>query len=270
MRGAKILATSALAAWSLSSFSAQAGVKFDGANVYVDAEAGVSARGGKPLYKYGQSDDIAKSVNSVLNASINAYAQQGGTAVRTSAYDQENAFAEFTNKLEGDVEFGGTTSLSVGSSLGSAIAFDSGTSFDYDFTLTSAYEFLVNYSYAETDGYYIANRFQLISQAGGAPLFGFNPPDGSFADPQTGSVSYLLGPGSYEFGASTSLGDLTLTGGPATEEGAHAEHYDFTLTSVSAAPEPGTWTLLVAGVALLGIALRVQRKRAGQPGVVSA
>ena len=270
MRGAKIFIFSALAAWGLSSLSAEAAVKFDGADVYVNAAAGVSARGGNPLYKYGQSDDIAKSVNSVLNASTSAYAQQGGTAARTSAYDQETAFAEFTNKREGDVEFGGTSSVSIASPLGSAIAYDSGTSFDYDFTLTSAYEFNVNYAYAETDGFYFANRFQLIDRAGGAPLFGFNPPDGSFATPQTGSVSYLLGPGSYEFGASTSLGDLSLTGGPTTEQGAHAEHYDFALTSVSAAPEPGTWTLLIAGVAFLGVALRVQRRRAGQQGVVSA
>ena len=118
-----------------------------------------------------------------------------------------------------------------------------------------------NYSYAETAGFYVSNYFQLIDRSGGPPLFSVSSGNGTFDSPQTGTATYTLTPGAYEFGATTNLGDLAFTPGAGTASGAHAEHYDFNLAAVSAAPEPNVWALSIAGVAMMGGALRARRRR---------
>lgn len=255
-------AGAAIIALTIGAYGAQAraNVKFDGANVFTDGAVAVSATGASEKDSSGQNSDATKKASQSIDAPLTVSVKQGKGTTLATAFTHQDAYAEFYNKRSGSVDFSGNTSLSVASPSGAAEAYDSGTSFDYDFTLTSPYAFSVNYSYAETDGFYIANYFQLINRAGGPPLFAFSPADGAYGAPQTGSASYVLGPGSYEFGAVTKLGDFSFTAGSSTAAGSHAEHYDFDLTAISAAPEPGTWALMMLGVGAAG-AMLGRRKR---------
>ena len=249
----------------LPGVAAHAAVKFDGANVFTGGTVAV-AIGSKEKDNSGQNSDMTKSAQHSIDAPLTVSIKEGKGSTLASAYNHQDAYAEFYNKRSGAVDFSGNTIVSAASIDGAAEAFDSGTSFNYDFTLTSTYDFNVEYSYAETPTFAMVNYFQLINTAGGAPLFAFSPANGTYANPQTGSATYTLGPGSYEFGAVTKLGDFAFAGGPGTAAGSHAEHYDFDLSAVSAvpaAPEPGTWALMSAGVAMLGAMLRFGRRREG-------
>lgn len=251
-------------ALGLSGVAAHAAVKFNGANVFTDGTVAVSATGVSEKDNTGQKSDATKSARNTIDAPLTVSAKQGNGGTLATAFTHQDAYAEFYSKRSGSVDFSGNTILSVASPDGASEAYNSGTSFDYDFTLTSAYQFDVNYAFAETDGFYVANYFQLINTAGGPPLFAFAPTNGTFANPQTGSATYTLGPGSYEFGAVTKLGDFAFTAGPSAGAGSHAEHYDFDLSPIAAAPEPGTWALMMLGVTGLGAALRFRRNQAGQ------
>ena len=253
----------AVMAMGLTAGAAQAAVKFNGANVFTDGTVAVSATGAGEKDNSGQNSDATSSASNSIDAPLSVSVKQGRGGTLATAFTHQDAYAEFYSKRSGSVDFSGNTLLSVASETGAAEGFDSGTSFDYDFTLTSNYTFDVNYTYSETDNFYIANYFQLINTAGGPPLLAFSPPDGTYDTPQTGSASYTLKPGSYEFGATTKLGDFQFTLGSSTAAGSHAEHYDFELTPVSPAPEPSAWALMFAGVAMLGMALRFSRRRQG-------
>lgn len=253
-----------------SGAAAHASVKFDGANVFTDGTVAVSATGATEKDKSGQNSDATQKASQTIDAPLSVSAKQGSGSTLATAFTHQDAYAEFYNKRSGSVDFSGNTSLSVASPTGASEAYNSGTSFDYDFTLTSPYAFTVDYSYAETDGYYIANYFQLINTAGGPPLFAFSPPDGTYSTPQTGSASYTLGPGSYEFGAVTKLGDFQFTAGSSTAAGSHEEHYDFNLAAISAAPEPGAWMLMLAGVGAVGAMLGFRKRWRGERQVTFA
>ena len=125
--------------------------------------------------------------------------------------------------------------------------------------LTSSYQFTVNYFLSETDSFYSDNYFQLISLSGGPPLISGSPSDGTFATPTIGSATILLTPGSYEFGATTRLGDVSAVQGPGYGSGSHLDQYNFDLSpAVSAAPEPLTWLFFLSGIAATGLLLRKQ------------
>ena len=233
---------------------AHAKVTFIGANVFTDGYAAVAA-GNRVVANSGTDSAYATKAHSSIDAPLSVFAEDKKS---NTAFVHEDAFADFSSAKKGTVEFGGTSSLDVQSLNGAAEAYDSGTSFDYDFKTTSNYLFTVTYSYAETDPAYIANYFQLIGQSG-PPLVSESPADGSFGAPSTGTVSYLLTPGTYEFGAVTKLGDLAFQGGPGFSEAAHSELYSFNLTS--AVPEPATWALMVLGIGGAGLAFRQARTK---------
>lgn len=70
---------------------------------------------------------------------------------------------------------------------------------------------------------------------------------------------YALTPGTYADGGKAIVGDvlpLPVAGAAAVDAGA-----TYTVTAVSAAPEPGMWVLMMAGVAMVGAFLRFGRKQ---------
>ena len=139
----RLLLAVGMAAGCLPALAAHAAVKFDGANVFTDGFVAVSATGARETDNSGQNSDAATSAKMTIDAPLSVYAKEGSGATLASAFTHQDAYAQFANKLNGDVEFSGTTSLSVRSPGGAAEAYDSGTSFNYDFTLTSDYQFTV-------------------------------------------------------------------------------------------------------------------------------
>ena len=234
----------------------QAQVTASGANVFAGATAVlITGRSFSP------DEETASGVLSPGQSFVDAAAtamNQDGRGNR--AYAHEDVFANFVSPTSGVVNFSGSsTSLST-SAATIAEAYNSGSSFNFDFTINSSYLFNMNYSYSETDSYYYDNYYQLINTSGGAPLFSDSPLSGTYDTPATGRRSILLGPGSYEFGITTSLGDLSAVQGSDYGAGAHTEQYAFSLIA-AAVPEPATWGLMIVGFGLVGASLR--RRRTG-------
>ena len=247
-------AVAAMAAFALGA-PARAAVSASSANVFSGATATiVTATRFNPKEKDKQAT-LGANAKSV-NAAVSVVNQD---AAGDRAFDHEDVFANFTGPTGGTVTLTGDSTSSGVSPANIVEAYNSGSSFDYDFTLTSSYTFNVTYFLSETDNFYSDNYYQLISTSGGPPIFSGSPVDGTFAVPTTGSASALLGPGSYEFGVTTQLGDISGVQGPGVSSGAHADQYAFSL--VSAAPEPAAWALMIAGLAGVGYALRRARTR---------
>ncbi len=236
---------------------AHAAVMASSANVFVGATA-VIITGNKFNPKEKDFQASLKPGHKTVNASVSVVNRD---AKGDRAFDHEDVFANFVSPTEGTVDLSGnSTSLAIPSNK-IAEAFNSGSSFNYDFTITSAYTFNVNYFLSETDNFYFDNYFQLIRTSGGAPIISGNPVDGSYADPTIGSDSAFLTPGSYEFGVTSHLGDISGVQGPGYSAGSHIDQYDFSLTS--AAPEPSTWILMFAGLGGIGLMLRQAKRKMG-------
>lgn len=86
-----------------------------------------------------------------------------------------------------------------------------------------------------------------------SPLFFYvdtDPSSKPFYTLDSNGLVFNTGAFSIADGNTDGEGTLTISGSP-----------------VSAAPEPGAWTLLIAGVACMGAALRFSRRRQGTPAI---
>lgn len=240
-----------LAAVALGMIGAPVGaaVAVTGADVYAGATAVLFTNNVFDVDQ-GSGQAALQPAQGAIDASATAVRQD---AQGNRAFAHEDVFANFTSPTSGTVTFSGnSTSLSLTPAT-IAEAFNSGSSFNYDFTITSDYVFKLNYALSETDDFYIGNYFQLIRTLGGPPLYSSSPANGTYAMPGTGFVGISLTPGSYEFGVVTALGDLTALQGPDFAAGSHAEQYTFSLTAV---PETPTWIATILGLGMVGAGLR--------------
>ena len=240
-------------AFAMSS-AAKATVQFTDANIYTDAAAVVF-----PVYPSRSylSDTTTSSKDlAVATGSIGAAASATiNDAAGDSAFDHEDTFATFTSPNSGQVNFTGGGVVAAVSPKALVESFNSGSSFDYDFTLTGKYVLNVGFITGETDSFDPDNYLQVIRTGVlQPPLVAFNP-----ADNAAGSFQLGLGPGSYELGITSTLADTNVVQGPGESIGLHAEQYAFDLTS--ATPEPGTWALMMLGIGGIGLALRHGGKR---------
>ena len=232
---------------------AQAGATLTSANVFAGATA-VVITGNK--FDPKEKDDSATLADGrkTVDAAVSVVNED---AKGDRAFDQEDVFANFSSQTSGTVDFAGSSSSLAFTPNKIAEAYNSGSSFNYDFVLTSSYNFAVSYFLSETDNFFSDNYFQLIDLAGGPPLISGSPDDGAFAAPTTGGASILLTPGSYEFGVTTRLGDVSAVQGPGFGSGSHLDQYSFDLSpAVSAAPEPLTWLFMLIGIAGMGLVFR--------------
>ncbi len=236
---------------------AHAAVMASGANVFAGATA-VIITGNKFNSKEKDAQAELKPGHKTVNSSASVVNQD---AKGDRAFDYEDVFANFVSPTEGTVDLSGNSTSLATTANRIVEAFNSGSSFNYDFTLTSAYTFNVNYFLSETDNFYFDNYFQLIRTSGGGPIISRNPVDGSYTDPTIGSDSAFLTPGSYEFGVTSKLGDISGALGPGYSAGSHIDQYDFALTS--AAPEPSAWIMMFAGLGGIGLMLRQAKRKMG-------
>ena len=233
---------------------AQAAVTLIDANVYTDAGSIIF-----PIYpgpNYSVNSATTQASLTTASGVIDAPASEVLTdASGNRGYDQEDTLANLTSATEGTIDFsGGGTALDI-SPTGLVQSSNSGSSFNYDFQLTTNYVLSVNYATAETDAVDPASYIQVINTTGfNPPLVALNPADNS-----SGGFTYALGPGSYELGITSKLADTSDAVGPGLDVGLHLEQYSFNL--VSAAPEPSTWVLLLAGIGGIGLALRQAKRR---------
>ena len=236
---------------------ANAAVTASSANAFAGATA-VIITGNRFNPKEKDSQAELKPGHKTVNASVSVANQD---AKGDRAFDHDDVFANFVSPTEGTVDLSGSsTSLAIPSNK-IVEAYNSGSSFNYAFTITSAYTFNVKYFLSETDNFYPDNYFQLIRTSGGAPIISGNPVDGSYTDPTIGSDGAFLSPGSYDFGVTSKLGDISGVQGPGYSAGSHIDQYDFSLTS--AAPEPSTWLLMLAGIGGIGLMLRQAKRKMG-------
>ncbi len=232
--------------------SAQAAVTIDSATVFTRASAVIITD------HYDNQENQNQAVLGPGDQSVETSVATSNTdANGNSAAANEDVLASFTSPQNGMVIFSGSsTSLVVdGSSI--AEAFNAGSSFNYDFTLTSNYRLTIDYALAETDNFYPDNYYQVINLAGGPPLLSDSPADGSYFAPTLGEASVVLTPGHYELGIVTTLGDISGVEGFGFSDGFHTDQYAFGIGSV---PEPTTWAMLIGGMAMTGGIMR-RRKR---------
>ena len=116
-----------------------------------------------------------------------------------------------------------------------------------------------------TQGYAGADTYHAVydSVAGASSVFGYLGVTSSYAD--NANATFIGFPTSLDQAFATGVGTSGTTGVGSFElyaEGCLTEAESLTLReTVAAAPEPGTWSLLLAGVAALGISLRLNRRR---------
>lgn len=245
------LAVSAALAVAVMGTPARAAVTVAGANVFARAAAAIITGGNSFSTKQDQNSAVLANGRNTIDAAVSVVNED---ANGNRAFDHEDAFANFLTTTSGTVNFtGNTTSLALaGNKI--AEAYSSGSSFNFDFVLTSSYDLGISYFLSETDDFYTANYFQVINTKGGPPIYSLNPVNGSYDNPTTGSATIRLGPGSYAFGITERLGDLTAVQGPAYAAGSHAEQYVFSLAA--AVPELSTWAMMVVGLGMIGVLVR--------------
>ena len=130
-----------------STVPAQAAVTAASADVFVRATA-VIITGNKLNPKEKDPQSTLKVGRETVNANVSVVNQD---AKGDRAFDHEDVFADFASPSSGTVNLPGNSTSLAGPANNAVEAYNSGSSFDYDFALTSAYSFNVKYFLSETD-----------------------------------------------------------------------------------------------------------------------
>lgn len=258
MNGRWMAATGVCALLALSG-PAQAAVRFGSASVNSNALA--SAAGGSN--HSGNGDGAASDAASTFVNSLDASAYGNGTtttnksAISSQGQAFEDSAATFASPFSGTIHFSGQVSAFGANADSEAQGQDSGEFYNYAFSLDSASIFDLTYAFTESYAS-VNNSYILIDDTTNSVVLQ-NQGNGN----TSGSSSTRLASGSYRLGASTEYGDFAFQQGAGTTTGNHDETYAFNIAAVSAAPEPGVWALMIAGLGLMGAALRFGRRRQG-------
>ena len=231
-----------------------AAVTFDSANVHSNAlassTAGVNGNGNGS----GANADVVDTFTPALDASSYANGTTTGPKAFVEAQAQafEDASATFSSPSSGTIDFSGQVLNSVFAASGEAQGQDDGEYYNYVFDVSAPSKFNLTYDFSETYSG-VNNSYILIDQTSGTVVSQLNTNGNT-----SGSADLSLAAGNYIFGASTEVGDFAYQSGIGSSSGSHNEDFAFDITS--AAPEPSTWALMIAGVSLAGGALRFARR----------
>ena len=250
--GAASAAVIAMAAFA----PAHAAVDFVSAKANTNAKANTYMGSTQTGDGYGTNANEADTFQPRLGVAARADAsgldQDGGYNAQSSAKEQSNAY--FTTTSQGYLNLTGQTAASAITG-NSAEAYSEGQAASYTFTVDTASTINLSYALSETYGdIYSYSQLYLGAADFSSQLFN------QYLTPNTSDqLSFNLGPGTYLLSLYTQNGDYTYAANGTVSDGAHNERVDF---NVAAAPEPGTWALMMAGVGLAGAALR-RRKTVG-------
>ena len=230
--------------------SSQAGVIFDSANVHSNALASSTAGTSGNGSGSGSNADAVTTYTPALNASSygNGTTAGPGFFIEAQAQAFENASATFASPSSGTINFSGMVSNSVFTASGEAQGQDDGEYYNYVFDVTSPSSFHLTYDFSESYAG-VNNSYILIDQTAGTVVSQLNTHGNT-----SGDTDLSLATGNYIFGASTEVGDFAYQSGVGSSSGSHIE--DFTFNIASAAPEPSTWLLMIAGIGGIGLMLR--------------
>ena len=235
----------------------RAGVTFDSANVHSNALAssntGTSGNGSGS----GSNADVVTAFTPTLNASSygNGTTTGPGFFIDAQAQAFENASATFASSSSGTIDFSGMVSNSVFTPSGEAQGQDDGEYYNYVFDVTAPSSLHLAYDFTESYAG-VNNAYILIDQTTGTVVSQLNS-HGNIS----GGSDVSLNAGNYILGASTEVGDFAYQSGVGSSSGSHNE--DFAFNIASAAPEPSTWALMVAGIGGIGLVLRRAKKAMG-------
>ena len=234
-----------------------AGVIFDSANVHSNALASSTAGTSGNGSGSGSNADVVTVFTPTLNASSygNGTTTGPGFFIDAQAQAFEDASATFDSPASGTIDFSGMVSNSVFTTDGEAQGQDDGEYYNYVFDVTSPSSFHLSYDFAESYAG-VNNSYILIDQTAGTVVSQLNS-HGNIS----GDADVALAAGNYILGASTEVGDFAYQSGIGSSSGSHNE--DFTFDIASAAPEPSTWALMIAGLGGIGLMLRRAKKTMG-------
>ena len=253
--GAASVAVLAVAAFA----PAHAAVTFGSAKAITNASADTDY--GQARYGHGfgtdtdTTTDPTQGVDVTSGAQANSYQKHGVGVDSASALEESSA--SFTSASSGVLDASGITSATTYGVGETADAYSEGQSVQYTFTVDTAsvinLSFLLSESYA--DPYYYTQLYL------GASDFSSQIYNANLGANTSGAMSFDLAAGTYLLSLYTQEGDYAYAADGASSFGAHEEKVTFDIQT-SAAPEPGTWALMMAGVGIAGAALR-RRRTAG-------
>lgn len=221
---------------------AGATISYDSLYSYVDASASNHSKSqSDDTYSYSGLSSLATSVTYSGD-----FAHQGSPGATFSG--QEDASFSVSGPTSGVFSSSGVATSQIAySSVNSA--------FSFELTTTDTETLQVAFSDLHSPDQYGNTDFN---------FYEIDPVTSNYVSILTGGASngggsknVTFGPGTYYFSAYESLDISPVGSGSAT--GSHNDTLSF---SISAAPEPGTWVLMMAGVGLAGAALRRRRATA--------
>ncbi len=253
--GAASAAVMAMAAFA----PANAAVSFVSAKAITNAAAYTDYN--QPRYGQGfgtdsdSTTDVSTGVDAFASAQANTYQKRGPGVDSASALEESNG--TFASASSGVLDTSGVTSATTYGVGETAEGYSEGQSVAYTFTVDAASVINLSYILSETYGGQ-GSYSQLYLGAADLSSQLFN----NYLTPNTSdTLSFNLSAGTYLLSLYTQVGDDAYAVDGASAYGAHEEKVSFDIQT-SAAPEPGTWALMMAGVGLAGAALR-RRRTAG-------
>ena len=194
---------------------------------------------------------FAPSVLAAASAQADSYDDAGDLSA--TATGLEETAAKFSSAAAGTIDLAGITSATVNDAMSTAEAYSEGQGSTYSFSVDTRSRFDLTYLYTESAPISYANSVYIGDMTSGSTVYSASPAGIN----TSGALSFLLDPGSYVFNVYTEVGDDAYASGGTDAFGNHEEYYTF---NISAAPEPASWALMLAGVGLAGSALRQARR----------
>ncbi|MFM9852797.1 MAG: PEPxxWA-CTERM sorting domain-containing protein [Sphingomonadaceae bacterium] len=204
-----------------------------------------------------QTNSTGSDYSPFLIPLVSAFAPSAAQTLDASASATAIATAAF--RSSGSVSFTAVANLfaSATSAGNNALAFSNGYRFLYRFELTNPAQINVIYRLDELDTDNLATI--LIS----GPITAGRTVGGPLGDPLAGAFSEMFVPGFYSIfidsNGNGTFANSRIQSGPGVQSVTGIRHvYGIEITN--AVPEPGTWAMMLAGFALIG--LRIRRRAA--------
>ena len=234
-------------AWAGTSFVSSTAVS----NASADTDAGQSNYGQGFATKRTTPTSFQPQVSATAGANAVSFANDGVTTDSANALEQSNGY--FASAAAGTLDLAGITSASTYGAGETAEAYSEGQAVQYTFDVDTASTINLDYVLNESfTGCCSTAQIYLGSTNFSSQIYNKDLPLNT-----SGDLSFNLSPGVYLLDFSSQVGDDAYATAGSSSFGAHEEKLDF---SISAAPEPGLWALLIAAIGLTGLTLRRRRR----------